>query len=156
VVLRRLRGLGVATLIGAAVWGLLGLLVGLAIMVAARFGGLGLIYISTSPAIPGGFVGATTLIGIIVGAINGLSMGILVLATERKHSLDSIPWWRFGLWGAAATGAAVQMAIGEPLIATGCAVIGGAASVGALALARRPGTQPSIDAEYSDRVSSQA
>ena len=135
-VLRRLRGLGVATLIGASIWGLLGLLVGLAIMIAMGVGVMRTIFV-TSP-IPGGLVGATTLLGTIVGAINGLSMGILVLATERGHSLDGIPRWRFGLWGAAATGATVYMVMREPLIAVACAVIGGAASVGALALARRP------------------
>lgn len=134
---RRLRGLGVATLVGATIWGVFGLLVGLAIVIAARLGVGRLSYVSTSPAVPGGLVGATTLLGLIVGAINGLAFGLLLLAAERGRAVDRIPWWRFGLWGAAATGATGWMAVRVPVIAAGCAVLGGAASVAALALARR-------------------
>ena len=139
--LRRLRGLGVAILVGAATWGLLGLAVGLAILVAVRLGPLGGFFISTSPRIPGGLLGFTTVLGVIVGAINGLMFGLLLLAAERGHAIDRIPWWRFGLWGAAATGATAWLATQTPVIGAACAVLGGVASVGALVLAKRPPDQ---------------
>jgi len=140
--MRRLRGLGGAILLGAAMWGLLGLVVGLAIVAAGRIGLLGVIYLGTSPPIPGGVPGATTLLGAIVGAINGFMFAVLLLAAERGHAIDGIPWWRFGLWGAAATGVATWLMTQTPLIAGACAVLGGVASIGALALAKRAGERP--------------
>ena len=139
IVMRRLRGLGLATLLGATTWGSLGLLVGLGVILAARLGLIGGFAISTSPSIPGGVVGIATVLGVVVGAINGLVVGLLVLAAERGHALERIPWWRFGLWGAAATGATVWLVTQTPSIAAGCAVLGGVGGVAALALARRQG-----------------
>ena len=136
--LRRLRGLGVAVLLGASMWGLLGLTLALALLLAGRLGLLGGVAIGITPAIPGGLPGAATLAGVIVGAVNGLAFGLLVLAAERGHALERIPWWRFGLWGAAATGAAAWLTLNEVTIAAICSVLGAVASVGALALARRP------------------
>lgn len=140
--MRRLRGLGGAVLLGAATWGLLGLAIGLAIVAAARFGFLNGVVIGISPPIPGGLPGATTVLGAIVGAINGFMFAALLLAAERGHAIDRIPWWRFGLWGAAATGVATWMITETPVIAAACAVLGALASIGALALAKRGGERP--------------
>jgi len=41
--------------------------------------------------------------------------GLLLLAAERGRAVDGIPWWRFGLWGAAATGATGWMAVRVPV-----------------------------------------
>ena len=82
------------------------------------------------------------MLGAIVGAINGFMFAALLLAAERGHAIDRIPWWRFGLWGAAATGVATWMITETPVIAAACAVLGALASIGALALAKRGGERP--------------
>ena len=123
------------------------MLVGIAILAAVRLGVIGGIAIGTSPPIPGGLLGITTVAGMIIGAINGLAMGLLVLAAERGRALDRIPWWRFALWGGAATGATAWLVFTTPVVALGCAALGAIASVGALALARRPTTDASDPTE---------
>ena len=135
---RRLRGIGVAILVGAAACGLLGLVVGIAIVGIFRLGDFGGITIGSSPPIPGGLPGILAVLGAILGAINGLMLALLLLAAERGHAIDRIPWWRFGLWGAAATGAAAWLATQTLEIAATCAVLGGVAGIAALALAKRP------------------
>ena len=122
-------------LLGAATWAMLGLLVGLALLAVVRLGLTGLILASS---VPGGLIGATTLGGAIIGAINGFALGVVVLAAERGHAVERIPWWRFGLWGAAATAATAWLLSRNPLIAAVCAVLGGGAGIAALAIARRP------------------
>ena len=50
-------------------------------------------------------------------------------------------------WGAAATGATAWLVFTTPVVALGCAALGGIASVGALALARRPAADASDPGE---------
>lgn len=134
---RRLRGLGVATLVGSATWALLGLAIAVAIMIMARLGLISGLAVSTSPHIPGGLVGIFVVTGAIVGAVNGLVLGLLVLAAERGRALERIPWWRFGAWGAVATGATAWLLTTSPIVGAVCASLGGLAGIAALALAKR-------------------
>jgi len=80
-------------------------------------------------------LGAIT--GAIVGAINGLSFGALLIATERGKNLEQIRMSRFAALGGVATAATFGLLF-QDLIAAGFGgAVGAIAGMGALWLARR-------------------
>jgi hypothetical protein len=141
---QRVRGLAAATLIGSALWALLGLTIGLALKAAILWSDVW-ISVSTEPNLPGGLPVVLAVTGAIVGAMNGLALGLLLLTTERGHSVEDIPYWRFGIWGALATGLTGGLVTQSAGIGLLCAALGAATAVLALGLAKRA-SPPTADA----------
>jgi hypothetical protein len=141
---RRVRGLAATTLIGSACWSLLGLTIGLAFEAAILWSDVW-ISVSTEPNLPGGLPVALALTGAIVGAMNGLALGLLLLTTERGHAVEEIPYWRFGIWGALATGVTGGLVTQSAGIGLVCAGLGAGTAMLALGLARRA-RPPAADA----------
>jgi hypothetical protein len=80
---------------------------------------------------------AGAMIGAIIGVINGLTFGGLLIATERGKKLEQIRMLRFAAVGGVATGATLGIVF-QSFIAAGIGgVIGAIAGMGALWLARR-------------------
>ena len=140
-ILRRLRGLVGTTLLGCIPWTVLGVLTGLVLQ-------LGLIpnlYVRTTLPIPGGLPVAAGLAGAIIGAINGLTFGALLLATERGKTLDDVRGWRFAGLGALATAATLGVVVQSPIAAAGGGMLGALGGVGGLWLARRTARRADVD-----------
>jgi hypothetical protein len=131
--LRRLRGLLGATLLGAGVWTPIGVLVGLVFQLGLIPG----IQIGTTIPIPGGLPVAMGLVGAIIGAINGLTFGGLLLATERGKKVDDIKGWRFAVLSALATAATLGVMFQSGVAAGIGGALGAVGGMGALWLARR-------------------
>jgi hypothetical protein len=130
---RRLRGLFGVTLLGGTAWAVLGCLVGLVFQYDLIPG----MSVFLSTPVPGGLPVAGALAGAIIGGINGLTFGALLIATQRGKDLEQIRMSRFAVVGGVATGATLGVLF-KSLIAAGVGgVLGTIAGMGALWLARR-------------------
>ncbi|MGH9884013.1 MAG: hypothetical protein ACREBE_00685 [bacterium] len=130
---RRLRGLLGLTLLGTIPWATVGFAVGLVLQLRLIPG----ISVFLRVPIPGGLPVACALAGAIIGALNGLSFGGLLWATERGKNLDQIRASHFAALAAVATGATLGV-VTESLIGAGVGgVLGAIGGAGALWLARR-------------------
>jgi hypothetical protein len=134
VLLRRLRGLMISMLLWSAPWAAFGALIGVAYLLGLFPG-----TVIRGPAIPGGLPVTLGLAGAIVGAVNGLVFGVLIMIAERKHAVSELRASRIGAWAAVATGGTVLMISQVPLVAAACGVIGFLAGVLALRAAQREG-----------------
>ena len=132
VILRRLRGVLISTVLWTIPWAVLGLAIGLWL----TFGQSEFVVTATL-AIPGGLPAVTALAGAIAGALNGLVFSLLVAVGERRGSVERIRPWRFALWGSLATFAVGALMSGELLLGAAFALGGAAMSAGVLSLARR-------------------
>lgn len=88
-------------------------------------------------AAPGGLIGAFTLAGALVGIINGLTFSGLLFAAERGKAVDDLHGGRFATWGAVATAGTLGVLFSSPIAAATGGVLGAAAAVTTLAIARR-------------------
>jgi len=138
---QRLRGILRTTLVTCIPWTALGLLVGMVF----RFNLVPNVYLALGRPVPGGLVGAFTIAGATIGAINGLSLSGLVLATERGKKIEELRSWRLGLWGGIATAATLSFVLQSSLMAVVGGIIGAGAGVAALAVARRAVAPGSAD-----------
>jgi hypothetical protein len=143
--LRRLRGLAVSMLLWSVPWTVLGALIGL-VLVSDPFQSTFGVTVFGHPNFPGGLPTALALLGSLVGAINGLVFGLLLMLGERKRAFTELRQHRVGLWAAVATAATVYLGV-ESLpvagIAAACGFVGGAI---ALRLARRSHTTTTVEA----------
>jgi hypothetical protein len=130
---QRLRGIFRTTIATAAPWAAIGLVVG----VVFRLDLIPSIHVALGRPVPGGLVGACTLVGAMVGAVNGLTLSALVMATERGKSIEQLRPWRFATWGAVATAGTLGLFFQSLTGAAVGAVLGAVAAVAALAAARR-------------------
>jgi hypothetical protein len=134
---RRLRGLLGTTLLGCIPWTALGVVTGFVLLFDLIPG----VEVFLSRPVPGGLPVACALAGALVGAINGLTFGALLLASERGKSLDDIRGWRFAGLGALATAATLGLLFQSPIVGAAGGIVGAGAAAGALWLARRAGRQ---------------
>ena len=130
---QRLRGILRTTIATIVPWAAVGLFTGLAF----QFGLVPGVVVFLNSRVPGGLVAACTLVGATVGAVNGLTLSGLVLATERGKNLDELRAWRFAAWGASATAATLGLFFQSPVVAALGAVLGAGAGSAALSAARR-------------------
>src|SRR5262245_17076747 len=142
---QRLRGILRTTITTCVPWTALGFLAGLVFQLDLIPG----VHAGLGRPIPGGLVTVCTLIGAMIGAINGLTLSGLVLATERGKKLEDLRAWRFATWGGVATAGTLALLFHSPIVAGIGAVLGAGAGVAALSAARRAnarlvGTTPSI------------
>jgi hypothetical protein len=133
--LQRLRGLVGTTLLACVPWTALGVVTGLMF----QFDLIPNVHAHLGRPFPGGMVGAGALVGLIIGAINGLTFGGLLMATERGKNLDEVRGWRFAVWGALSTALALWVFSQSPATAAVAGMLGAVGGVGALRLARRLG-----------------
>ncbi len=134
-ILQRIRGILRTTIATTVPWTALGLLTGIVL----RFGLVPGVVVSLSSPILGGLVGAFTLVGIMVGVVNGLTLSVLVLATERGKNLAELRASRFAAWGALATAGTLGLFFQSPRAAAVGVVVGAGAAIAALSAARRAG-----------------
>lgn len=130
---QRLRGILRTTIATTIPWAAVGLFAGLAF----QFGLVPGVVVFLNSRIPGGLVAACTLVGATVGAVNGLTLSGLILATERGKNLEDLRAWRFAAWGALATAATLGLFFQSPVVAALGAVLGAGAGSAALSAARR-------------------
>ena len=95
---QRLRGIFRATIATTVPWTGLGFFTGLVF----RFDLVPGVFVFLSSRIPGGLVAACTLVGAMVGVVNGLTLSGLILAAGRGKNLEELRTWRFAAWGAIA------------------------------------------------------
>lgn len=133
---RRLRGLFGVTLFGSVSWAVLGCVAGFVLQYGRSNVFISVVTAAGRP-VPGGLPVAFGISGAIIGAINGLTFGGLLIATERGNKLEQIRMSRFAAVGGVATGATLGLTF-QSFIAAGIGgVIGAIAGTGALWLARR-------------------
>src|SRR5829696_4741522 len=96
---RRVRGVLVSVLLWSVPWTLFGVACGTALALGATSWHA----VAFEPSLPGGLPTALGLVGLITGALYGLLFSLVLAAAERRGSVDTLPAWRFGLWGALAT-----------------------------------------------------
>lgn len=143
---RRVRGLIGTTLLACIPWTVLGLIAG----VVLQFHLIPRLYFFPSYPLPGGVIVVGGLVGAIIGAINGLTFGALLLAAERGRSLDDVRGWRFAAWGTLATAGTLGLIFHSVIAAGVGGVFGAIGGMGALWLARR--ARQSTKAETLDPV----
>jgi len=129
---QRLRGILRTTIATSVPWTALGLLTGLVF----RLNLIPDVHVELGRPVFGGLVGVFTLVGAIVGVVNGLSLSGIVLATERGKRIEDLRMWRFATWGAVATAGTLGLVFQSSLAAGIGAVLGGCAGIAALAAAR--------------------
>jgi len=130
---QRLRGV-LGTAIAACIpWSALGLVTG----IVFQFNLLPGVQFGYGGSVPGGLVTICTLVGAVVGAMNGVIFSSIVLATECGKQLAELRASRFALWGALATGGTFGLLLRSPL-AAGLGVLAGAiGGIATLSLSRR-------------------
>ena len=144
--LRRLRGLAISSLLWAVPWAGFGVLMGLAFK-------LGLVpdwVIQGPPDFPAGIIGALGFTGAIIGGINGLVFGGILILAERRQGLAEVPGWRAGGWGMLATGGTVLAMSGSLAVAAVCGLVGFGAGAAALRLAKRGAASADLALGESD------
>ena len=130
---QRLRGILRTTIATALPWTALGFVTGVLFQLDLIPG----IHAMLGSPIPGGLVTVFTLIGAMVGVVNGLTLSGIVLATERGKTMDELRPWRFAAWGALAAGGTLWLFFHNPVVAGIGAALGAAAGVVTLSAARR-------------------
>jgi lipid-A-disaccharide synthase-like uncharacterized protein len=132
--LRRLRGIIGATAVGTAAWAGLGFLFGIMV----RFRLLPGIEVHLGPRDPLGVIATLTLLGAVVGFVNGLTFAILVTVTERGRTVAELRSWRVALWTAIAHGVGLHYFLfpSTPILVVIGAGLGALTSVALLHLAR--------------------
>src|ERR1044072_5847329 len=107
---QRLRGILRTTIATAAPWAVFGLVVGGVL----EFDLIPNFHADLGRPFPGGMIAVCTLAGAMVGAVNGLTLSGLVLATERGKKMEDLRAWRFAAWGAIATAATLGLFFQSP------------------------------------------
>lgn len=130
---QRLRGILRTTVLTCVPWTAIGFLTGLVF----RLNLIPNVYVELGRPFPGGLVAAFAFAGAIVGAVNGLTLSGIVLATERGKKIEELRTWRFATWGAVATAGTLGMLFESPLAAGIGAVLGAGAGIAALSAARQ-------------------
>jgi len=130
---QRLRGILRTTVATCIPWTAVGFLTGLVF----RLGLIPDVYVELGNPFPGGIVAAFTVVGAIVGVINGLTLAGIVLATERGKKIEDLRMWRFATWGAVATAGTLGLFFGSLTAAGIGGVLGAAAGIASLKAARR-------------------
>jgi hypothetical protein len=130
---QRLRGILGTTIATCVPWTALGLLTGVVLQLDLIPG----VHAALGHPVPGGLVTVCTLVGAVVGIVNGLTLSGLVLATERGKNIEQLRGWRLATWGAVATGGTLALLFQSPLAAGVGGVVGAAAALAALWVARR-------------------
>lgn len=131
--MRRVRGLAGLAVLGAIPWSIgavatiavikLGFIPGIDVFLASKaFSNLSV---------------AAGLTGAVVGAVNGLLFGALVIVSERNQSLADVRYTRFAALGALATGSVMGLLSGSVGAAVVAGVLGGMSSAFTLWMARR-------------------
>lgn len=130
---QRLRGIIRTTIATAVPWTALGFVTGLVF----QFDLIPGVHAALGHPVLGGLVSVCTLVGAMVGVVNGLTLSALVLATERGKKIEELRAWRFATWGAVATAGTLGLLFQSPLGAGIGAALGAVAGIAALAAARR-------------------
>ena len=130
---QRLRGIVRTTIATCVPWTLLGVITGVVFQLDLIPG----VHAALGHPVPGGLVTVCTLVGAMVGAVNGLTLSGLVLAAERGKTIDELRRWRFAAWGAIATAGTLGLFFQSPLGASIGGVLGAGAALGTLSIARR-------------------
>ena len=143
---QRLRGILRTTIATCIPWTALGLLTG----VGFQFDLIPGVHAGLGRPVPGGFLTVCTLVGAVIGAVNGLVFSSLVLATERGKNVEQLRGWRLALWGAVATGGTLELLFQSPMTAVIGGVVGAGGALAALWAARRarvgPAQAPAVSA----------
>jgi hypothetical protein len=130
---QRLRGILRTTVLTCVPWTAIGFLTGMVF----RLNLIPNVYVGLGRPFPGGLVAAFTFAGAIVGAVNGLTLSGIVLATERGKKIEELRTWRFATWGAVATAGTLGVLFQSGLAAGIGAVLGAVAGSAALSAARQ-------------------
>ena len=130
---QRLRGIVRTTIAACIPWTILGFLTG----VVFQFDLIPGFNAALGRPFPGGLLAVCTLVGGLVGVVNGLTFSGLVLATERGKSIGQLRAWRLGAWGAIATGGTLGLLFESPVAASIGAVAGAVVALASLRAARR-------------------
>ena len=141
--LRRVRGLLVSSLLGAIPWAVFGVVAGIVASLQLRPG-----EVITSPLLFGSVILACTLIGAGIGAVNGAVFGGILMFAERRQGIDELRATRIGTWSALATGGTALVFSSSFMVAAVCALLGFGVGAVALRLAKRhasPDAQAAVD-----------
>jgi hypothetical protein len=130
---QRLRGILRTTIATCIPWTALGLVTG----VVLRFELIPGVYADLGQPILGGVLTFLTLVGAVVGIVNGLTFSGLVLAAERGKNIEQLRGWRVATWGAVATGGTLGLLFQSLPTAIAGGAVGAAAALAALWVARR-------------------
>src|SRR4051812_6999813 len=114
--LTRLRGLAISSLLWAVPWAGFGALVG----IAYKFGLFPDGFVMEGPAFLGGIIGALGFTGAVIGSISGTVFGGILMLAERRQKLAELPGWRVGGWGMLASGGTMLAMTGAALPAAVC------------------------------------
>jgi hypothetical protein len=127
-------------------WAVPWTVLGLAMGIVARLGVFGEVVVAEPfERIP--LVVAAALVGTVTGLVNGLIFALLLLIAERGRGIAALRPWRFGIWGAIASGLPGAAFTQNLYVTAIFAVIGALAGVLALALAKAgsPREAPVVD-----------
>jgi hypothetical protein len=139
---KRVRGLFASMLIWSVPWALFGALIGLAYVLGLFPNNISIM----GPRVPGGLPVGLAAAGAIVGALNGLAFGVVLMAAERRHRLAELRAGRIGAWAAFATGATIYLLSGSLTIAVVTAAVGFIVGIVGLRLAQRGSVVEDLDA----------
>jgi len=142
---QRLRGILGTAIATAVPWTVFGALVG----IVFRYNLIPYVDVQLFTTLPLGLVAACTVVGMIIGAFNGVMLAVFVLAGERGKKIEELRPWRFAAWGALATGGTLGLVSRSPAAAVIGGVIGALAGVATLAIARRAQSSESTDPAFS-------
>lgn len=131
---QRLRGVLGTTIAACIPWTALGLVTG----VVFQFDLIPGVHAGLGRPVPGGFLTVCTLVGAVVGIVNGLTFSGVVLAAERGKKVEELRGWRVALWSALATAGTLGLFFQEPVVASIGALAGAVGGIAALWMARRP------------------
>jgi len=134
VIRQRLRGILGTAIATAIPWTVLGFITG----VVLQFDLIPGVHAGLGRPVVGGLLSVCTLLGAVVGVVNGLTFSSLVLAAERGKKVEELSGWRVATWGAVATAGTLGLFFHEPLVAGIGALAGAGGGIAALWLARRP------------------
>jgi hypothetical protein len=130
---KRVRGLIASMLIWSVPWAVFGALIGIAYVLRLLPAHVTIM----GPRVPGGLPVGLALAGAIIGALNGLAFGVILMTAERRHRLADLRTGRIGAWAALATGVTIYLLTSSLPIAIVTAAIGFMVGIVGLRLARR-------------------
>jgi len=145
---QRLRGI-VRTAIATAIpWTVFGAIVG----IVFRYNLIPYADIQVQTTMPIGLVATCMVAGMFIGAVNGVTLAVFVLAAERGKKIEELRPWRFAAWGALATAGTLALVLQSPSVAASGGVVGGLAGMATLAIARRAQSSenPSAHTAFSE------
>ena len=142
---QRLRGILRTAIATAIPWTIFGGIVG----IVFRYNLIPYADIQVQTTMPIGLVGSCMLAGMFIGAVNGVTLAVFVLAGERGKKIEELRPWRFAAWGALATAATLGAFFQNATVAGIGGAVGGLAAIATLAIARRAQSSESADPAFS-------